>query len=437
MTNNSKKLWNKAKQVIPGGNGLLSKRPERYAPLQWPTYFATCNGLTVEDLHGNCFKDMGMMGVGSSILGYAHPELTQTVQQAVANGVNCTLNCTEELRLAEKLVAVNRRLKMVRFARGGGEAMSIAIRIARTFSKSEKILFSGYHGWCDWYLSANLYSRNSLNEHLLKGIPAKGIPKGLAGTAIPFRFNDLKDLKKTLNNNRDALCICVEGAREEYANKEFLEEIFDFRSRNKKAVVIFDEITSGFRCTESGVYLKYGVYPDLAIYGKGLGGGFAISAVVGKERVMQSAQKTFLSSTMWTERVGFAAGLKTLEILQREKAWLHFESIGSYIKKNWEKLGKDTGVKIKVSEVLPLVKISFEYGRKNKEIETFFITKMLKHKYLSNNSIYVSLAHTKQEIDQYFKYCKIVFEEIHSHLENNKKMIRKELIRSEGFRRLT
>lgn len=391
----------------------------------------------VEDLEGNRFTDMAQMGVGSSILGYAHPELTRSVQEKVAMGVNCTLNCSEEVRLAEKLVQINPGLDMVRFARGGGEAMSMAIRIARTFNGSDKILFSGYHGWNDWYLAANLGNNDSLSQHLLAGIPANGVPRSLAATAIPFRYNDLKDLKNALVTHKDARCICIEGARDNYAQKEFLDEIFDFRSRKKKVIVIFDEITSGFRCTESGVYRKYGVSPDLVVFGKGLGGGFAISAVVGRKSVMQAAQETFLSSTMWTERVGFVAALKTIEILHREKAWRYFEKIGGYLKKNWEQIAADTEVKIKTTEVLPLIKFSFDYGKKNKEIETYFIQEMLKQKYLSSTAVYVSLAHEKKLIDPYLTSFKAVFKNIKEKIIKNKPMVNKSSIRSDAFKRLT
>ena len=145
------KLYNRAKRLIPGGTQLLSKRPEMFAPDIWPAYYSKAKGCRVWDLDGREFIDMSIMAVGACILGYADDDVDNAVIEAVRNGVNSSLNCTEEVVLAEALLDLHPWFDMVRYARSGGEAMSIAVRIARAKTKRDTVLFSGYHGWTDWY----------------------------------------------------------------------------------------------------------------------------------------------------------------------------------------------------------------------------------------------------------------------------------------------
>ena len=224
-TNKGKEMWRRAIKSLPGGNGLLSKRPDRYAPDIWPNYYSKSCGVEVTDLDGNKYIDMAQMGIGSAILGYANKELTNAVSEVIKDGVNCTLNSPEEVLLAEKLIDLNPFAGGVRFARSGGEAMAMAIRIARAHSGKEKVLFSGYHGWCDWYISTNLGTNDGLGEHLIPGLNTSGIPSGLANTAIPFTYNNIENLEQTIKDNPDAGIICIEGARYDFPEKDFLDFI--------------------------------------------------------------------------------------------------------------------------------------------------------------------------------------------------------------------
>ena len=237
-------MWQRAVKSMPGGNGLLSKRPDRYAPDIWPSYFSSCSGVNVVDLDGNNYIDMAQMGIGSAILGYAHPELTKAVSDVIKDGVNCTLNAPEEVLLAEKLLELNPFAGGVRFARSGGEAMAMAVRIARAKTGKDKVIFSGYHGWSDWYLATNLSNKNGLNEHLIPGLDARGVPAGLANTAIPFTYNSVEDFEKKIKENPDAGVICMEGARYDFPSQEFLETVSRIAKKNNM-IIISDEITSG------------------------------------------------------------------------------------------------------------------------------------------------------------------------------------------------
>lgn len=428
-------LWEKANKIIPGGNGLLSKRPERYVPDLWPIYFSKAKGCNVWDLDGNKYIDMAQNGIGSAILGYSDPDVNEAVNKAVENSVNTTLNAPEEVELAEMLLKLNPQMDMVKFAKGGGEAMSIAIRIARAASKKDKILFSGYHGWTDWYLAANISDNSNLDQHLIQGLSSIGVPKSLAGTAIPFNYNDIKDFRRKLKNNTDIAAIVIEGARYDHPDPQFLKTIQNEAKKNK-IIFIVDEITSGFRIGSSGAYLKYKYLPDMVVYGKALGNGFPISAIVGKNFVMKEASKIFLSSTMWTESIGFAAAVATLKKIKKINLHKSLIKNGLLISKIWKKLAKKNGLEIKVSNFYPLVTFSFCYPNIEDKIITLFLQEMLRKKFLAATSIYVTAAHNEAILKKYEKACDYAFSTVKKALTGNIDKYLESKARYESFSRL-
>ena len=437
MDNKGIKMWERAIKALPGGNGLLSKRPDRYAPDIWPSYYSKSSGVEIIDLDGNSYIDMAQMGIGSAILGYSNPELTSAVSESIKDGVNCTLNSPEEVLLAEKLIELNPFAGSVRFARSGGEAMSIAIRIARAHSGKDKVLFSGYHGWCDWYLATNLGNKDGLNEHLIPGLNTTGVPTGLANTAVPFSYNDEENFEKVVKDNPDAGVICIEGARYDFPRKDFLDSI-TYIAKKYNMVVVSDEITSGWRMTDGGVYKLNGFNPDIVVYAKAMGGGYAISAVVGSEKVMYSAQDTFMSSTMWTERVGFTAALATINILTREKVWEHLIKIGDQIGDGWLRLAKKHNINLTITDFKPLITMKLNYENRNQALMTLFIQEMLFRGYLAATSVYVSYAHTEKIVEKYLTAVDECFEIMSQAIENNNENeLLKTKIRSDSFQRIT
>ena len=248
------------------------------------------------------------------MLGYADPDVDAAVKEAIRNGTSCSLNCPEEVVLAELLCELHPWAEMVRYARTGGEAMSIAVRIARAYTGKDKIAFCGYHGWHDWYLAANLGTENALGEHLLSGLSPLGVPKGLTGTALPFRYNDLEELKNIAAQNRDEIGVIVmEPIRDTDPMPGFVEGVRALADEIG-AVFIVDEISAGFRLTTGGAHLVvHSVTPDMAVFSKALGNGYPIGAIIGKTEVMQAAQKTFISSTCWTDRIGPTAALAMIK----------------------------------------------------------------------------------------------------------------------------
>ena len=434
--NSGRHLWRRAVRAIPGGNGLLSKRPDRYLPDIWPTYFSRAKGIEIWDLDGNRFIDMAQMGIGAAILGYCNKEVDSVVIEAINKSVSTTLNVSEEVYLAEKLLELNPFAGGVKFARTGGEAISIAIRIARAFSGKDKVAFSGYHGWSDWYLAANLSDNNHLNDHLLPGLSPLGVPKGLKGTAIPFKYNDPEDFIQVIKNNPDIGTIVIEGARYDFPSQEFLSAI-QKTAKRKGIVLVSDEITSGWRITDGGVYKLNGFQPDIVVYGKGMGNGYAISAIVGKKDIMDVSQETFISSTFWTERIGFVAATKTIEILIREKVWDHLTQIGNLIGEGWLKLAEKHSLNLHVTDFKPLITMKLDYGEQNSALQTLFSQEMLKRGYLAAPSVYVSYSHDERVVDEYLQNVDEVFGIMQESKESGTVMEKLETrVREEGFKRL-
>ena len=430
-------LWKKSIKVIPGGNGLLSKRPERYAGEYWPTYFEKALGINLYDLSGNKWKDFAQMGLGCAILGYNNAEVNRYVSKFINKGINTTLNCPEEYILAKKLVKLNSFAKYVKYSRTGGEAMAIAVRIARAKTSTTSLAFSGYHGWHDWYIASNLQNRNNLDEQLLPGLKTNGVPKELIKTAFPFKYNSLSSLKKVLKLNRNIKIIIIEGARKSLLKQEIVKYL-NYLKKNKNFVIIVDEITSGLRTSCSGAFKKTKLNPNIAVYGKALGNGFAINAIVGDE-IMDCAQDTFISSSFHTERVGFVAAIKTLEILERDKIWINLDLMGKFLLKGINKIAKKYDIKIKTNDFFPLPSYDFNYKDQNSAYHTFFIQEFLKKGYLTSGSIYLSSKHNKKEIEKYlFHFDKIAFK-LKKILEKNediKKYLKIPIIDT-GFKRLT
>jgi len=391
----SSKIWERAKEIIPGGNSLLSKRPTMFLQENWPSYFEEAHDITVKDVNGRYFKDFSIFGIGTNILGYANKKIDEAVIKAVQKGTMCSLNPYEEVNLAERLIDINPWAEMVRFAKTGGEANAIAIRIARVASGKNKVAICGYHGWHDWYLSTNLGSKNGLNDLLLPGLSPAGIPKELEGTTRPFIYNDKKSFLEAIDD-KDVGVVKMEVLRNNEPEEGFLEFIRD-KCDEKGIVLIFDECTSGFRETFGGVYSKYNVIPDMIMYGKAMGNGYPITAVVGKKEVMIESQKTFISSTFWTDRIGFVAGLKTLEEMERVKSWQIATNNGNLFRKNLRKTGLIHGLDITFSGMKALTVINFGLG--NEQIcKTFFTQEMLKKGYLASNLFYSSILHVEDEI---------------------------------------
>ena len=430
-------LWNKAKKIIPGGSQLLSKRSEQFLPEQWPSYYKKAKGVEVWDLDDNKYIDMSLMGVGTCILGYADDDVNEAVKKIVGLGTMTTLNCPEEVELAELLLNLHHWADMVRYAKTGGEAMAIAVRIARAYTGKDKVAFCGYHGWHDWYLSANLADDKNLDGHLLPGLKPLGVPRGLKGTAIPFNYNRIEELEEIVKSN-DIGVIVTEPIRHHKPENNFLKKVRKI-AEEIGAVLIFDEISSGWRMNVGGAHELYKVYPDIAVYGKAMSNGFPMTAIVGKEKVMDIAQESFISSTYWTERIGAVAAIATISKMSENNVPAHLCKIGDLINKGWRNLAKEHDLNIDIMDAVPsLTTFVFDYEADSQSLHTLFTQEMLERGFLASKSVYVSYSHNEEHIEEYFDNVDEVFGIIKEAIEkDNVYDLLKGPVAHEGFKRLT
>jgi glutamate-1-semialdehyde 2,1-aminomutase len=325
---------------------------------------------------------------------------------------------------------------MVRYARSGGEAMAIAIRISRAHTKKDKIAFCGYHGWHDWYLAANLGKEDVLNGHLQAGLLPRGVPKGLQGTALPFRYNDLNALQRIVGENKNKLAaVVMEPVRNFEPEAGFLQGVVALAKENN-IVLILDEISSGFRLNTGGAHLNFGITPDMAVFSKALGNGYPISAIIGKSEVMEAAQKTFISSTNWTESIGPAAALAMIKKHRKVDAGKHLVAIGDKVQQGLSALAKKRGLGLDTSGIPPLTHFSFQVENRH-EVKAFFIQLMLAQGFLASNLFYSMYAHSMKNVEDYLHAVALSFAEIVDALEKGK--VKEKLIGKQaatGFVRL-
>jgi len=409
-------IQERARKRIPGMTQLLSKRPDQFSLGVWPGYYEKAKGVQVWDLDGNGYIDMSISGIGANILGYADETVNEAVQKAVSQGSSSSLNCPEEVELAELLCELHPWADMAKFTRSGGEAMAVAVRIARAYREKDKIAFCGYHGWHDWYLAANLGTEDALGEHLLTGLPPLGVPQGLAGTAMPFRYNHLEELEGIVSNHRsDLAAIVMEPIRSAEPGEGFLEGVRNLADESG-AVLIIDEISAGFRMNTGGAHLKYGLEPDVAVFSKALGNGYPIGAILGKEAVMQAAQRTFISSTCWTERIGPAAALATIKKHRAEDVGTHLMSIGERVQSGWKRIAEARGVGIQIGGLMPLGHFTFEH-EKALSLKALFVQSMLEKGYLASNLFYAMYAHRDHHVDSYLDAADASFAQLSEAIE--------------------
>jgi glutamate-1-semialdehyde 2,1-aminomutase len=407
-------LYRLAKSLIPGGTQLLSKRPEMFAPDQWPGYYREARGCEVVDLDGRRYVDMSYMGIGACLLGFADPDVTAAVVARVQNGSMCTLNSPEEVELAQLLLGIHPWAAQARFGRSGGEAMAIAVRIARAHTGREVIAFCGYHGWHDWYLAAN-HARQAggdpLQQHLLPGLSPRGVPSQLAGTALPFRYNQIDSLAEIVKQQGSRLAaVVMEPTRHSDPAPGFLEGVRELCDR-AGAVLIFDEISIGWRLVLGGAHLRFGIQPDLAVFAKAMGNGHPMAAIIGRREVMQAAQESFISSTYWTEGVGPAAALATLRKMQRIDVPGHLAMIGSRFREGLRQIAAREGVPLRLSGYPAMTYLGFEHPD-SLALQTLLTVRMLRRGFLAGGGFYPSLAHTPEHVDRFLAAAEPVLAEL-------------------------
>lgn len=398
--NKSQSLYAHAKKLMPGGTQILSKRPELFLPEQWPAYYAKAKGCEVWDLDGKKYVDMNGMGVNSCLLGYADDDVSAAVRKTLENGAMSSLNPPEEVELAEVLLALHPWARMVRYARTGGEATAVAVRIARARTGKDTVLFCGYHGWQDWYLASNLADDKSLDGHLLPGLVPNGVPRGLKGTAFPFKYNDIDGFMHLLSEHKGKIAaVVMEPIRSVQPLNGFLEKVRE-ATRAAGIVLVFDDITAGWRLCVGGSHLLFKVYPDICVFSKAMANGHPMAAVIGTEDAMQAAQDTFISSTYWSERVGPTAALATIKKLKERDVPRHLAQTGRKVQDGWRKAAARHKLEVNAGGLDPMGWFGFKYERPL-VLKTLFTQLMLERGYLAATGFTASYAHTDAHVERY------------------------------------
>lgn len=407
----SNELYERALQILPGGTQLFSRRADRFVPGMTPMYLQRADGVDLWDIDDNHYVDFGM-GCGPVILGHAYPAVTAAVVKQAVSGNCLTVNSPLEVELAELLIELVPGAEMVRFARTGGDTNAAAIRIARGATGRDLVLFCGYHGWHDWYLAANLQSPDTLNSHLLPGLDTRGVPQALAGTTIPFEYNNLASLQAALEAHRgEVACIIMEACRSKQPQPGFLEGVRDLASQHG-ALLIFDEIVTGFRMSLGGAQGYFGVTPDLCTFAKALSNGFPLGAVCGRREVMQEAASMFISSTYFSDTVGLAAAVATITELRERPVLPHIWSLGEDLKRRLGALAAEYAMPFHVEGYPPVLHMGFDGPdeRTRLVMTTIYLQEMLKAGVLCLMGTYLSYSHRPEHLERYLAGAGAAFE---------------------------
>ncbi|MBA62820.1 MAG: aminotransferase class III [Planctomycetaceae bacterium] len=431
----SMELYNQASKLIPGATQLISRRPTRYAYGITPAYASSARGARFTDVDGNRFIDW-VSGIGAVILGYCDSVVDESVKRQIDLGTMYSVSHPIEIELAELLIKRIPCAEMVRFAKGGGDACAVAIRIARGTTGRNKILFSGYHGWHDWYLAAN-HKSGELDSHLFPGIDPIGVPVELSGTVLPFPYDDLDFLETLLEDNReDTAAIIMEPLRSEFPSEGYLSGVRQLADKFD-VLLIFDEVSTGFRPTDSGVQPLVGVTPDMAVFAKSLSNGYPMGAVVGTRKAMQPAAQMFISSTYWSDTIGIRAAITTLEELSIRNSVSTIHNTGQILKTEISQLLQKYSLPAVCDGVDWHPYLRFHTEDNIQLINTLYIQEMAKRSVHTGMSFYINESHGESELSETLGAVEAVFTILRKALDNGQLHDLVETIpQTDGFRRL-
>lgn len=391
-------LWAKAKTKISCGTGLLSKRAHLFDEKTWPSYFSRCKGAHVWDLDDRRYVDF-TGGVGAILVGHADDDVNAAVHRRVNLGSYCTLASPDEVALADQLLGLHPWAQKVRYARGGGEALGLAVRIARAATSRSGVAFCGYHGWSDWYLAANLGDDAALDGHLLPGLQPLGVPRELAGTAASFRYNDFDSFRAASQKLDGKLAaVVMEPMRSELPRDGFLQKVIN-ACHAAGAVFVLDEVTSGWRFGFPGAAPKLGIEPDIAVYAKAMSNGYPSGAIIGKGAVMDAANASFISSSYWTDGVGTAASFACIGKMQRAGVQQHVWSLGEKLQSGLrDVVARHPALQMKIGSMPCAPSIVFGLGEESGAAKALMIRHMLERGFLISSQLYVMWPHNEEMI---------------------------------------
>jgi glutamate-1-semialdehyde 2,1-aminomutase/spore coat polysaccharide biosynthesis protein SpsF len=381
-------LWKQAEKVIMNGTQLYSKMPTVSIKGVSPVYFVEGKGSRVIDLEGNEYIDYSM-ALGPCILGYADPEVTDAVKKQLGKGSIFSLPHPIEVEAAKTLCDIIPCAEMVRFLKTGSEATNAAVRIARAYTGREKLIKGHYHGWHEW----------SICDTPKNG----GIPRALKNYVFSPNYNDYDAYEEIFRKHKGEIAaIIVEPVELESPKDKFLHRIKELAHKNK-ALLIFDEVVTGFRFGLGGAQKYFGVIPDLATFGKGMAGGLPLSCVVGRRKIMEGAKdKIFISTTFGGDILALTAFLTTVKVMKKYNVAKKIWGFGAELKEKTNQLLAKLGINHNVKCVGFPPRLGFEFkdnqGKDSKELKTLFMQEVVKRKVFFVWNILPSFAHNKKDM---------------------------------------
>jgi glutamate-1-semialdehyde 2,1-aminomutase len=417
----SLELYRRAGELIPGWTQLISRRADQFANGVSPIYAQRAKGSRFIDVDENEYIDW-VNAVGAIILGHADEVVDGAVKEQIDRGSLYTLNSPLELELAEELCNTLPSAQMVRYTKGGGEACSVAARIARGTTGRDKILICGYHGWHDWYQAANYGVDPESGEYPFAGIEPIGVPRALAGSVIPFTYGDLEMLEALLVEHAgDVAAIMMEPARSELPAPGYLEEV-QALAQEHQAILVFDEVSCGWRQAIGGIQSIVGVTPDMTVVAKAMSNGYPMGAVVGSRAVMEPAARMFISSSYWSDNIGLVASLTTIRELKRRDSETRLRETGEKLRAAINGAMAESGLPGKCAGLSanPYVALDLPDGVDSRKVSTLFIQEMARRGVHTYMSFKATLAHTDADIAQTGAAAREAFQVIKTALDEDK-----------------
>ena len=384
----SQALFERAGKTVPLASQTFSKSHLTYPRGRAPLFLESGDGCRVMDVDGNEYVDF-VSGLLPIVLGYGDPDVDGAVIDQIGRGVTLSLATRLEMDLAELLVDTVPCAEMARFGKNGSDATAGAVRLARAYTNRDRVAVCGYHGWQDWYIGTTPRNR--------------GVPQAVQELTHPFPFNDLEALDQLLSEHSgEFACVIMEAMNAIPPSPGYLEGVRDL-AHDHGALFVLDEIITGFRYALGGAQEYFGVTPDLATLGKGMGNGYAISAVVGRAEIMCLMEEIFFSFTAGGETVGLAAALATIRKLRDQDVVGHLWRVGQQARDGLAPKLKSLGLDkaIVPGGLAPWTLLAFKDhgGRTGWQIKTLFIQEMLRQGVLMQSSHNVNFAHKPAEID--------------------------------------
>ncbi|MEO5373703.1 MAG: aminotransferase class III-fold pyridoxal phosphate-dependent enzyme [Alphaproteobacteria bacterium] len=405
----SNALWHRAERIIPMGTQTYSKRPNQFVDGLTPKYLERGRGCLTWDVDGNEYIDY-VMACQPVILGYCDPDVDAAIIEQLRNGIVFSLATPLEVEVAERLIDIIPCAEGVRFGKNGADATSAAVRVARAVTEREHVAYCGYHGWHDWYIANT--DRNA------------GIPRFNQDLTHAFSYNDLDSLAQVFERHKNQIaCVIMEPLQVAEPKDNFLHKVRDLAHANG-ALLVFDEIITGFRFAEGGAQQLIGVTPDLACFAKAMSNGMPVSAVVGKHEYIQALENTFFSFTYGGETLSLAAARATIDKIRREKVIDHLWTVGGRLKEGFNALAARHGVEdfVQCLGYPCRTVVSFDgRGRFDSlEIKTLFQQETIKRGVLFGGYHSMSFSHTADIVDRTLEVYDDTMKVLRSIIDQNK-----------------